>query len=72
MEIGSEYHATNGYALNRFIQIIPCKTSLSPSAASFSEMFVLISSPLRYAAILLKPTILSASVITDKELNDDK
>lgn len=72
MEKLSEYYVTGGNALNASIRIIPRKTSLSPSSASLSDTFVLISSPLRYAAILLRPTTLSAFVITDKEINGNK
>lgn len=41
----------------------PCKTSARPSSASLLETFVLISRPLRYAAILFKPKISPITVI---------
>lgn len=45
----------------------PDKTLARPSLASCSLTFVLISRPLRYAAMLFKPEISSATVTDDKE-----
>lgn len=50
----------------------PDKTSARPSSASCLLTFVLISRPLRYAAMLLKPKIPSATVTSDKETNRNK